>query len=50
MARLGNKVDLQATTDSSPQLEMTSFATDAVAPGTQFSLVLDVRPEPGAHV
>ena len=42
MARLGNKVDVQATTVSSPQLEMTSFATDStVAPGTQFSLVLD---------
>lgn len=30
---------------------MTSFATDGtVAPGTQFSLVLDVRPAPGVHV
>ena len=51
MARLGNKVDVQATTMSSPQLEMTSFATDStVAPGTQFSLVLDVRPARGVHV
>ena len=51
MARLGNKVDVQATTVSSPQLEMTSFATDStVAPGTQFSLVLDVRPARGVHV
>jgi Thiol:disulfide interchange protein DsbD, N-terminal len=51
MARLGNKVDVQATTQSSPQLEMTSFATDStVAPGTQFSLVLNVRPARGVHV
>jgi hypothetical protein len=51
MARLGNKVNVQATTVSSPQLEMTSFATDStVAPGTQFSLVLDVRPARGVHV
>ena len=51
MARLGNKVDVQATTQSSPQLVMTSFATDStVAPGTQFSLVLDVRPARGVHV
>jgi peroxiredoxin len=51
MARLGNNVDVQATTLSSPQLELTSFATDrTVAPGTQFSLVLDVQPVRGVHV
>ncbi len=51
MARLGNNVDVQATRVSSPQLEMTSYATDGtVAPGTQFSLVLDVRPAQGVHV
>ena len=51
IARLGNKVEVQATTVSSSQLEMTSFATDStVAPGTQFSLVLDVRPARGVHV
>ncbi len=51
MARLGNQVHVQATTLSSPQLEMTSFATDStVAPGTQFSLVLDLRPARGVHV
>jgi AhpC/TSA family/Thiol:disulfide interchange protein DsbD, N-terminal len=51
MARLGNKVDVHGTTVSSPQLELTSFATDStVAPGTQFSLVLDVRPARGVHV
>lgn len=51
MARLGNNVDVRATTLSSPQLELTSFATDStVAPGTQFSVVLDVRPAQGVHV
>ena len=51
MARLGNNVDVQATKIASPQLEITSFATDStVAAGTQFSLVLDVRPAPGVHV
>lgn len=51
MARLGKKVDVQATTVSSAQLELTSFATDnVVAPGTQFSVVLDVRPARGVHV
>ena len=51
MARLGNNVDAPATKVSSPQLEIISFATDAtVAPGTQFSLVLDVRPAQGVHV
>jgi peroxiredoxin len=47
----GNSVDVQATTVSSPQLELTSFATDrTVAPRTQFSVVLDVRPARGVHV
>ncbi len=51
MARLGNNIDVQATMLSSPQLELTSFATDStVAPGTQFSLVLDARPARGVHV
>lgn len=51
LARLGNNVDVQATKVSSPQLAITSFATDStVAPGTQFSLVLDVRPAQGVHV
>jgi peroxiredoxin len=45
MARLGNHIDVHATTISSPQLELTSYATDdTVAPGTQFSVVVDVRP------
>lgn len=51
MARLGNNIDVPATTIRSPQVELTSFATDAaVAPGTHFSIVLDIRPTPGVHV
>jgi len=51
MARLGDKVNVQATTISSPQLELTSYATDnTVAPGTEFSVVADVRPARGIHV
>jgi len=51
LARLGHQLDVPATRISSPQIDITSFATDAtVAPGTHFSLVLDVRPAPGIHV
>ena len=51
LARLGNQVDVPATKISSPQLEITSFATDAVvAPGSHFSVVLDLRPGKGIHV
>lgn len=51
MARLGNDIDVPATTISSPQLEVVSYVTDTtVAPGTYFSVVLDVRPAPGVHV
>ena len=51
IARLGHDVDVPATSVSSPQLAITSFATDrTVAPGTHFSVVLDVRPAPGMHV
>jgi peroxiredoxin len=51
MARLGNNVTVQAATVSSPQLEVASYATDrTVAPGTRFSVVLDVRPARGVHV
>jgi peroxiredoxin len=51
LARLGNNLDVPATRVSSPQIEITSFATDSiVAPGTRFSIVLDVRPTPGIHV
>jgi len=51
MAMLGKNLSVQATTVSSPQLEVTSYATDrTVAPGTRFALVLDVRPARGVHV
>jgi hypothetical protein len=51
LARLGNGLRVPGTTVSSPQLEMTTFATDTtVAPGTHFSLVIDVRPARGVHV
>jgi DsbC/DsbD-like thiol-disulfide interchange protein len=51
MATLGKNLSVQATMVSSPQLELTSYATDrTVAPGTRFGLVLDVRPARGVHV
>jgi peroxiredoxin len=51
MARLGNNVDVPGTKISSPQIEITSFATDTVvAAGTHFSIVLDGRPAKGVHV
>jgi hypothetical protein len=51
MVRLGNHINVQATTMSSPHLELTSYATDrTVAPGTQFSVVIEVRPARGVHV
>ena len=51
LARLGNNIDVPATTISSPQIEITSFATDqTVAPGTHFSLVLDIKPAARVHV
>jgi peroxiredoxin len=51
LARIEKRTDAEATTLSSPQLEMTSFATDSVvAPGTHFSVVLDIRPARGIHV
>ena len=51
LARLGTALDVPATKISSNQLEVTSFATDAtVAPGSHFSIVLDVKPSTGIHV
>jgi hypothetical protein len=51
LARLGSGVDVDATKVSSPQLEITSYATDSiVAPGTHFSVVVDIRPAQGIHV
>jgi DsbC/DsbD-like thiol-disulfide interchange protein len=51
LARLGHRVDVPATRISSPQMEITSYATDTtVAPGSRFSIVLDIHPAPGVHV
>jgi len=51
LVKLGNQIDVAATKISSPQIEITSFATDSiVAPGSHFSVVLDVRPGQGIHV
>jgi hypothetical protein len=51
LARLGNDLEVQATTVRSPQLAVTSYTTDTtVAPGTHFSVVLDVAPGTGMHV
>ena len=51
LVRLGGRVDATATKISAPQLEITSYASDAaVAPGTRFSLVLDITPGPKIHV
>ena len=51
LVRLGNRVSVPATKISSPNLEITSYATDeVVAPGTRFSVVLDIRPGPRVHV
>jgi hypothetical protein len=51
MARRGKKLGLPATKISAPHIGITTFATDAaVAPGTHFSLVLDVVPGRRVHV
>ena len=50
-ADLGGKVDTPVTKTAAPHLEITSYLTDRVAaPGTRFSIVLDIRPEPRVHV
>jgi hypothetical protein len=51
MVRLGGTVDVPATRVSAPHMRITSYSTDQVAaPGTRFSLVLDVEPAQGVHV
>jgi AhpC/TSA family/Disulphide bond corrector protein DsbC len=51
MVRLGHHVDAPATKISGAHVELTSFVTDQVAaPGTHFSIVLDVRPASRVHV
>ena len=51
LVRLGGNVDAPATKTSAPHLEITSYLTDQVAaPGTHFSIVLDIEPADGVHV
>lgn len=51
MVRIGGRVDAPATKVAASHLAMTTYATDQVAaPGTHFSLVLDVAPERRVHV
>ncbi len=51
MVRLGKTLDAPATKVSAPHLEITTFASDqTVAPGTHFSLVLDMTPGKNVHV
>ncbi len=51
LVRLGAQIDLPATTVTGPHLTVTTFATDTMAaPGTHFSIVLDVSPASRVHV
>jgi Disulphide bond corrector protein DsbC/AhpC/TSA family len=51
MIRLGKNLETAATKVSAPHLQLITFATDpVVAPGTHFSLVLDVTPARRVHV
>jgi DsbC/DsbD-like thiol-disulfide interchange protein len=51
LVRLGQHIDAPATKVSGAHVDVTSYATDQVAaPGTHFSLVLDVTPGPRVHV
>ena len=51
LVRLGGHVDVPATKMTGAHVSATSYATDqTVAPGTHFSLVLDVTPGPRVHV
>ena len=51
LVKLGTKMDLPATRIAARNLAVTAFVSDAVAaPGTHFSLVVDVVPGPRVHV
>ena len=51
LVRLGQRIGVPATKIAGAHLTVTSYATDQVAaPGTHFSLVLDVTPATGIHV
>ncbi len=51
LARLGNGLDVPTTRVASAQLAVQAYSTDlVVAPGSNFSLVLDIAPGRGMHV
>lgn len=51
LAGLGRRVDASSVKTTAPHLEIVSYLTDQVAaPGTHFSIVLDIKPEPRVHV
>ena len=51
MVRLGQKLDTPAVRVTAPHIDLTTFITDqTVAPGTHFSIVLDVTPGRRVHV
>ena len=51
MIRLGKKLETAGAKVSAPHMDLITFATDpVVAPGTHFSLVLDVTPARRVHV
>ncbi len=51
LGKLGSSVDTTATKISAPNLTATTYITDRIAaPGTHFSVVLDIVPGPRVHV
>lgn len=51
LVRLGGTVGAVATKTSAPHLEIMSYLTDQIAaPGTHFSIVMDITPGPRVHV
>ena len=51
IVKLGTRVDMPATSVTAPHLRIITFTTDhVVAPGTHFSVVLDVSPDAHTHV
>lgn len=51
LTRVGNSIEVPATRLSSAQADITAFVTDStVAPGTHFSVVVDVNPGRGMHL
>jgi hypothetical protein len=51
LVKLGAGLDLPGRRVTAPHLSMTTFASDATAaPGTHFSIVLDINPAPRVHV